>query len=133
MIDRPMRVGNQETVVILCQHEESTELMGSWQKDLGRDFQIPIVDLLPILSGDDPTAHLPQIDCVLLDAAVGPHRSRGSVYDTSASEPASFVSYSTKPPRRYNHYRWPIGLGSPSIPTRIRLRARSTIKPKNAG
>jgi hypothetical protein len=42
-------------------------------QDLRRNYQshIIIIDLPPILSSDDVIAILPQIDCVLLVAAVG--------------------------------------------------------------
>ena len=45
--------------------------MGNLLRDLRNDFQIVILDLPPILSSDDVIALLPQIDCVLLVAAVG--------------------------------------------------------------
>ena len=53
-----------------------------------RDYQIIILDLPPILSSDDVIAVLPQIDCVLLVAAVG-HSKVGSrgMHETFAVEP----------------------------------------------
>ena len=49
-------------------------------QDFKRTYQshIIIVDLPPILSSDDVIAVLPQIDCVLLVAAVGHDKSLGS-------------------------------------------------------
>ena len=49
----------------------SSRQMGNLLRDLRNDFQIVILDLPPILSSDDVIALLPQIDCVLLVAAVG--------------------------------------------------------------
>ena len=45
--------------------------MGNLLQDLRRDYQTIVVDLPPILSSDDVIRILPQIDCVLLVAAVG--------------------------------------------------------------
>ena len=55
---------------------ESSELLGSAAartllQDLRKNFQTVILDLPPILSSDDVIAVLPQIDCILLVAAVG--------------------------------------------------------------
>jgi protein-tyrosine kinase len=51
----------------------TSEAMGRLFEQVRRDFssQIIIVDLPPMLYGDDVIAILPQIDCVLLVAAVG--------------------------------------------------------------
>ena len=51
----------------------SSRAMVTMLKDIEREYhsQIIIFDLPPILSGDDVIAILPQIDCVLLVAAVG--------------------------------------------------------------
>ena len=76
-VTMPILAGNQELVVVLTPSaKESAELMSSRQmgnllRDLRNDFQIVILDLPPILSSDDVIALLPQIDCVLLVAAVG--------------------------------------------------------------
>ena len=73
----PVRAGNQRIVVLpTAPTRESSELMGSRAmrnllQDLRRDYQTIIVDLPPILSSDDVISILPQIDCVLLVAAVG--------------------------------------------------------------
>lgn len=47
--------------------------MADMMRDLRKDYysQTIIVDLPPILTGDDVIAFLPQVDCVLLVAAVG--------------------------------------------------------------
>jgi protein-tyrosine kinase len=73
------RAGNQKIMVLPTRAtKESSELMGSRAmsgllQDVRRDYQshIVILDLPPILSSDDVIALLPQIDCVLLVAAVG--------------------------------------------------------------
>ena len=76
-VTMPIRAGNQGVVLIpTAGTEESAELMSSRQmgnllRDLRNDYQIVILDLPPILSSDDVIALLPQIDCVLLIAAVG--------------------------------------------------------------
>jgi protein-tyrosine kinase len=74
-----VRAGNQRLVILpTATTRESSELMGSRQmrtllQDLRRSYPsyIIILDLPPILSSDDVIALLPQIDCVLLVAAVG--------------------------------------------------------------
>jgi protein-tyrosine kinase len=74
-----IRAGRQRIVVLpTVATRESSELMGSRPMrdllhDLKRAYQshLIIVDLPPILSSDDVIAILPQIDCVLLVAAVG--------------------------------------------------------------
>jgi protein-tyrosine kinase len=74
-----IRGGNQRLVILpTATTRESSELMGSRQmrnllQDLRRSYHshIIILDLPPILSSDDVIALLPQIDCVLLIAAVG--------------------------------------------------------------
>ncbi len=74
-----VRVGNQQIVVLpTAATRESSELMGSVAmrnllQDIKRYYQshIIILDLPPILPSDDVIAILPQIDCVLLVAAVG--------------------------------------------------------------
>ena len=74
-----VRVGNQQLVVLpTAATRESSELMGSAaMRNLLRDIKkyyqshIVILDLPPILSSDDVIAILPEIDCVLLVAAVG--------------------------------------------------------------
>jgi protein-tyrosine kinase len=76
---RPVRAGNQRIVVLpTAATKESSELMGSRNmRNLLQDIRkaypshIIIVDLPPILSSDDVIAVLPQIDCILLVAAVG--------------------------------------------------------------
>lgn len=73
------RVGNQQLMVLpTAATSGSSELMASRSmatmfEDLRRDYQsqIIIVDLPPILICDDVIAILPQVDCVLLVAAVG--------------------------------------------------------------
>lgn len=73
----PIRAGNQRIAVIpTANARESSELMGSTAmrtmlQDLRRDFQTIILDLPPVLSSDDVIAVLPQLDCMLLVAAVG--------------------------------------------------------------
>jgi protein-tyrosine kinase len=75
----PVRAGRQRiTVFPTAATRESSELMGSRaMRDLLQDLKrtypshIIIVDLPPILSSDDVIAILPQIDSVLLVAAVG--------------------------------------------------------------
>jgi len=78
-IAQPVRAGNQRIIAVpTAATRESSELMGSRTmrtllQDLRRNYQSHtiIVDLPPILSSDDVIAILPQIDCVLLVAAVG--------------------------------------------------------------
>jgi protein-tyrosine kinase len=75
----PIRAGRQRLVVLpTAATKESSELMSSramrnMLQDLKRTYQshIIIVDLPPLLSSDDVIAILPQIDSVLLVAAVG--------------------------------------------------------------
>ncbi len=75
----PVRAGNQRIVVLpTAATRVSSELMGSRTmrsllQDIRKNYQshIVILDLPPILSSDDVIAILPQIDCVLLVAAVG--------------------------------------------------------------
>jgi protein-tyrosine kinase len=66
------------TVIPTAATRQSSELMGSRLlrnvfQDIRRAYQshIIIVDLPPMLTGDDVLAVLPQLDCVLLLAAVG--------------------------------------------------------------
>jgi protein-tyrosine kinase len=74
-----VRAGNQRIMVLpTASTRESSELMGSRPmrnllQDLRKNYHshIIILDLPPILSSDDVIALLPQIDCVLLVAAVG--------------------------------------------------------------
>ncbi len=75
----PVRAGNHRIVVLpTTATRESSELMGSRTmrnilQDIRRSYQsnIIIVDLPPILASDDVISILPQMDCVLLVAAVG--------------------------------------------------------------
>ena len=75
----PVRAGNHRIVALpTAATRESSELMGSRTmrtilQDIRRSYQsnIIIVDLPPILASDDVISILPQIDCVLLVAAVG--------------------------------------------------------------
>jgi protein-tyrosine kinase len=75
----PVRAGNHRVVVLpTTATRESSELMGSRTmrtilQDIRRSYQsnIIIVDLPPILASDDVISILPQMDCVLLVAAVG--------------------------------------------------------------
>jgi protein-tyrosine kinase len=69
---------NRLTVIPTASTRQSSELMGSRIlrnifQDIRRAYQshIIIVDLPPMLAGDDVLAVLPQLDCVLLLAAVG--------------------------------------------------------------
>ena len=91
----PIRVENQRIVVVpTTSTKESSELMNSRAmanllQNLRRDYQTIVVDLPPILSSDDVIRLLPQIDCVILVAAVGHFktlRSRG-VHETFAVKP----------------------------------------------
>ena len=74
-----VHVGNLRIVVLPTQASRgSSELMGSREmramlQDIRQTYRshVIIVDLPPILSGDDVIAILPQIDCVLFVAAVG--------------------------------------------------------------
>jgi protein-tyrosine kinase len=75
----PVRAGNQRVVVLpTASTRESSELMGSRAmrsliQDIKKKYQYHtiVIDLPPILSSDDVIGILPQIDCVLLVAAVG--------------------------------------------------------------
>jgi hypothetical protein len=75
----PARIGNQRIVTLpTASTRESSELMGSRSmrsllQDIKRYYpsHIVIVDLPPVLSSDDVIAVLPEIDCLLLVAAVG--------------------------------------------------------------
>jgi len=73
----PVRAGSQRMFVLpTVPTRESSELMGSRAmrsllQDLRRDYQTVIVDLPPILPSDDVISVLPEIDCVILVAAVG--------------------------------------------------------------
>ena len=75
----PVRAGaHRITVLPTTATRESSELMGSRTmrnilQDIRRSYQsnIIIVDLPPILASDDVISILPQVDCVLLVAAVG--------------------------------------------------------------
>ncbi len=75
----PVRAGRQRIVVLpTAATKESSELMSSRAmrnllQDLKRTYQshIIIVDLPPLLSSDDVIAILPQIESILLVAAVG--------------------------------------------------------------
>jgi protein-tyrosine kinase len=76
----PVRTENNHhlTVIPTGSTRQSSELMGSRVlrnafQDIRRAYQahIIIVDLPPMLTGDDVLAVLPQLDCVLLLAAVG--------------------------------------------------------------
>jgi protein-tyrosine kinase len=74
-----VRAGNQQIVVLpSAPTKESSELMGSRAmgnllQEVRQTFrsQIIILDLPPILASDDVIALLPQIDCILMVAAVG--------------------------------------------------------------
>ncbi len=76
-VTMPVRAGNQQMVVIptaatkVSAEFMSSRLLGNLLRDLRKEFQIVLLDLPPILSSDDVIALLPQIDCVLLVAAVG--------------------------------------------------------------
>jgi protein-tyrosine kinase len=80
----PVRAGNQRIAVLPAVHaRDSSELMGSSAtrtllQDLRSSFQIIILDLPPVLSSDDVIALLPNLDCMLLVAAVG-HSKTGEV------------------------------------------------------
>lgn len=73
----PIRAENQRIVVVpTASTRESSELMNSRAmsnllQNLRRDYQTIVVDLPPILSSDDVIRLLPQLDCVILVAAVG--------------------------------------------------------------
>jgi len=75
----PVRAGTQRMAVLpTASTRESSELMGSRAmrnllQDIRKRYQSHIImlDLPPILSSDDVIAILPQIDCLLLVAAVG--------------------------------------------------------------
>lgn len=73
----PVRAGDQRMVVLpSAAARGSSELMSSSAmrnllQDLRKDYDIVILDLPPMLSGDDVIAVLPYIDYVLLVAAVG--------------------------------------------------------------
>ena len=72
----PVRAGNQRIVVLpAAATRQSSELIGSHAtskllQDLRRDYQIIVLDLPPMLPSDDVIALAPQIDCVLLVAAI---------------------------------------------------------------
>ena len=72
-----VRAKDQQMVVFpTAATRQSAELMCSGAmtgllEDLKASFQTVILDLPPILSSDDVIALLPQVDCVLLVAAVG--------------------------------------------------------------
>jgi protein-tyrosine kinase len=75
----PVRAGNQRILVLpSASTKESSEWMASRQmcallQDIKREFQshVIILDLPPLLTSDDVIAVLPQMDCILLVAAVG--------------------------------------------------------------
>ena len=73
----PVRAGNQRIVVLpAAATTHSSELIGSHAmskllQDLRRDYQIIVLDLPPMLLSDDVIALAPQLDCVLLVAAIG--------------------------------------------------------------
>ena len=73
----PVNAGNQRIVVLpTAATTQSSELMGSHAmsnllQDLRRDYQIIVLDLPPMLLSDDVIALAPQLDCVLLVAAIG--------------------------------------------------------------
>ena len=75
----PVRAGDQPILVLpTAGTKQSSELMASramhsLMQDIRSDYNshVIILDLPPILSSDDVIAILPQIDCVLLVAAVG--------------------------------------------------------------
>jgi Mrp family chromosome partitioning ATPase len=73
----PICVKNQRISLLpTLAADEPSELMNiapmsNLLQDLRRDFQTVILDLPPMLSCDDVFRILPQIDCVLLVAAVG--------------------------------------------------------------
>ena len=73
----PVLAGNQRIVVLpALGTRQSSELMSSRAmskllQDLRRDYQIIVVDLPPILVSDDVIALAPQLDCLLLVAAIG--------------------------------------------------------------
>ena len=74
-----VRAGNQQIVVLpTAATKKSSELMGSRAmgnllQEVRQTFRshIIILDLPPILASDDVIALLPQIDCILMVAAVG--------------------------------------------------------------
>lgn len=72
-----VRAGNRRIVVLpTAPTKELSERMGSRAmrtllQDIKRDHQIVLLDLPPMLSSDDVISILPQIDCVLLVAAMG--------------------------------------------------------------
>ena len=73
----PVLAGNQRIVVLpALGTRQSSELMSSRAmskllQDLRRDYQIIVLDLPPMLVSDDVIALAPQLDCVLLVAAIG--------------------------------------------------------------
>jgi Mrp family chromosome partitioning ATPase len=75
----PVRAGDRSILVVpTASTRESSELIGSRaMRNLLQEFRrnyrshIVILDLPPMLSSDDVISLLPQIDCVLLVAAVG--------------------------------------------------------------
>ena len=103
------------TVIPTKATRHSSELMGSRLlrnifQDIRRAYQshIIIVDLPPMLSGDDVLAVLPQLDCVLLLAAVG--QTKKSEIDECLRHLKSsqllrlVVNKSTDPTSMYYHY-----------------------------
>ena len=72
-----VRAGNERIVVLpAAATTQSSELMGSHAmskllQDLRRDYQIIMLDLPPMLVSDDVIALAPQLDSVLLVAAIG--------------------------------------------------------------
>jgi protein-tyrosine kinase len=74
-----VRVDNQRLMVLPTSATSassefvSSRAMGTMLQDLRKDFrsEIVIIDLPPVLSGDDVIAMLPQVDCVVLVVAVG--------------------------------------------------------------
>ena len=76
----PVRSGNSRLQVLPCEKPDSirsdwmgSQAMARLMQELrrGPKSQIVILDMPPILAGDDVISILPQIDCMLLVAAVG--------------------------------------------------------------
>jgi len=74
------RVGKHRFMVLPIEHSTSgsaewmaSRAMGTMLQNIKRDYpsRIVILDLPPMLTSDDVIAILPQVDCVLLVAAVG--------------------------------------------------------------
>jgi len=74
------RVGNHRVMVLPVENSTSgssalvtSRAMSALLQEIRRDYRSPtvIIDLPPMLSSDDVIAVLPQLDCVLLVAAVG--------------------------------------------------------------